>query len=151
MLILQTLYFLNTNLLYSLIFIIIHLYCDILDGALARLQNSATRKGAFTDHVIDYSFFFLVLFGLMFFRYISPFIGAVYIVNYLLVLGFSVTLNTLKSDRLPYVFKSRWLIYLAFLILCFSGFNILDVVLMFFAMMMFFMNCLLFQRIRCSL
>jgi len=62
-----TAYFLiNQNFLYASLFFALLAFLDMVDGAVARIRNEATKFGAFLDTVVDRVTEFLVVLGLFF-------------------------------------------------------------------------------------
>ncbi len=143
-------FFLNSQPLLSLLFLIFHLVTDAVDGALARHTKSFSLRGAFMDHACDYAFFFIFILALIYYHLVNGFWGAFFLVNYILMLGVLIALNYLKISSF-FVYKSRNTFYVLFLILALSSFNLLDPFVVFFTVYMLLSNAFLFNKLRCSL
>lgn len=86
----------------SILFIILSVFFDMLDGALARYQKVSSDKGKFIDVCADCINFFLFLAGLSLINLIPPFV--------LLSLGFLMLLSRVFRILLnSFNYKSDWL------------------------------------------
>lgn len=143
-------YFSGFNPGLALVFIILNLFFDGLDGPLARHMKMATTKGAVTDIMSDYLSFFIVFFTFLYYGLLNPFWGAVYILNYAVTLAMVIICRGLRITFFP-VIRSKYFIYGFFMIWLFAGQNYFDPLLVLFSVYMFVTNIFLFQRIRCSI
>ncbi len=142
-------YFFSFNPWLALIFLLLNLFLDSLDGALARLNGMPSLRGEMLDTSIDYLSFFTVFLTFMYHGLVSPFWGAVYLLNYVIMVCFIVFLNALKL-KLFVTIKSRLLVYLFFLIWLVTGNNYFDPLLVLAIVYMMVTNIFLFHRLRCS-
>ena len=86
------LYFVITqNFLLALIFFIISLFLDLVDGAIARAKNLVSNKGAYIDTIVDRYVEGIMLFGLLFINNLPTIILPIEIWITLAVFGFLIT------------------------------------------------------------
>lgn len=89
----------------------LHLFCDGLDGPLARHQDRASARGGYLDLVADHALLVLTAAALLALRPIAPFWALLYTVSYLLVVVHAAILNTLGAPpRLP-ILRSKYLLF----------------------------------------
>ena len=143
-------YFFSFNPWIALIFLLTNIFLDSLDGALARLQGVPSIKGEMLDTSIDYLSFFTVFLTFMYHGLVSPFWGAVYLLNYVIMMCLLIFINALKL-KLFVVIKSRLLVYLFFIIWLITGNNYFDPLLVLGIVYMMITNIFLFHRLRCCL
>ena len=144
-------YFFRFNPWIAFLFLILNLVFDALDGPLARLASKTTKWWAFLDHIIcDQFSFFTIFFTFLYFGLLNNFWATVYLLNYILMLGFILYCNNF-GVKIFTIVRSKYLIYLAFLIWLLSGNNYFDVFLIFFSVYMMIINLILIYRIKCSL
>jgi len=134
----------------SLIILALSVLFDSLDGCLARFQKSSSQGGALLDIVADHCFLFVVIFTLIATKSVDGFWGGVYAFNYLLMVILVLAMRSLKLHVFPIV-RSKYYLYLLWILFLFTGLNYLDVFFVFFTVYMFFTNLLLFNSLRCSL
>jgi len=75
---------------------------DILDGRVARINSTQSKKGAFLDSCLDRFSEIVVMFGLMFFYYGTEFVFIIY-----LAAVFSLTVSYIKSAAENHGFKTN--------------------------------------------
>lgn len=139
------------NLGLALVFLALHLLFDSLDGALARLQQKApTTRGDLTDLAFDHAAFFIMVLALMSAQIIHSFWGAVYLLNYTIMLGIMIALHSMNIAYFS-VLRSKNIIYLVFLILAVTEMNFFEPVILFLSIYMVITNLFLFHKLRCSL
>jgi archaetidylinositol phosphate synthase len=59
-------YLINENFLMAMLFIIIASFFDLIDGSVARVTKSVTKKGAYLDTIMDRYIEFVIILGLFF-------------------------------------------------------------------------------------
>ncbi len=143
-------YFLNKNPLISFLAGLSTLILDALDGCLARYQKTESERGALLDIGVDHFVLFTVVLSLIYAKTIDGFWGAAYAVNYLLMISLVMAMRSLKLHVFPVV-RSKYYLYLFWVIFIFTGLNYLDILLVFFSIYMFLTNLFLFHKLRCSL
>lgn len=143
-------YFFTTFPYVSLVFLLLSILFDSLDGCLARYQKSTTQRGALLDIAVDHWFLFVVVFTFVATKTVDGFWGGIYAFNYLLMIILVLILRSLNMHVFPIV-RSKYYLYLFWIFFLFTGLNYLDVFLVFFTVYMFFTNLLLFNTLRCSL
>ncbi len=86
------LYFTITqNFLLALIFFVVSLFLDLVDGAIARAKNMVSNKGAYIDTIVDRYVEGIMLFGLLFIPNLPVIILPIYIWIALAIFGFLIT------------------------------------------------------------
>ena len=91
--------------------ICIHVILDGVDGPLARYTNTDSNKGSFADTFSDQIVIALVCFVLIEMDTISAASGLIYILSYIIVVGFAMVRNALN---VPYswLVRPRFFVYL---------------------------------------
>ncbi len=100
----------------AVIFLAGHVIFDGLDGVFARHARKASQSGAFTDLVCDQLGMVVVGMAAVFHHLVAPLLGAVYMVLYLIVVGFGVIINamglgtrvTITSKYFLYIVYAIW-------------------------------------------
>ena len=100
----------------AVMFLAGHVICDGLDGVFARHSRKASQSGAFTDLVCDQLGMLVVAMAAVFHHLVAPLLGAVYMVLYLIVVGFGVIINamglgtrvTITSKYFLYIVYAIW-------------------------------------------
>lgn len=89
----------------------LHVLLDGLDGPLARFQQSASRRGSFTDTMADQTIIFATTLTLMAAGTVNLIAGSVYLFVYTLVIAFAMIRNALD---IPYswLVRPRFVVYL---------------------------------------
>ncbi len=145
------LYFFRFNPWLALIFLVLNIFFDLLDGALARFTHKETARGQFLDHIVaDYVSFFIIFLSFIYYGLVNPFWGAVYVLNYAVMLSLIFYCNYARIKLFP-IERSKYIVYLAFFLWLFMANNILDITVVFFSIYMIVTNAILLNRIRCSL
>lgn len=150
LLMLPFVFFLQQLPIVSLISLVLSVFLDAVDGPLARHQKTQSAHGFFMDLVADHLVLFTFVLALIYFKFIDGFWGAAYSLNYLLMIVMIVVMSALKM-KIFTVWKSKFLLYLAWTLAIFFGFNFLDIFLVFFSIYMFLTNLFLLYKFRCSL
>ena len=143
-------YFAPEHMLLALLFILIHILLDGLDGPLARKQGTAGNAGAFTDICVDQAGLLVVLLTLIHYELAESFSVASYGLLYIIMITFMVILNE-RSVHLPTIIRSKYLLYIVLLIEALWPLSILNQFLGLFALYMLAFNLYLFQKLRLSL
>jgi phosphatidylglycerophosphate synthase len=143
-------FFFQYNPWISFLFLLLAIFCDNVDGSVARLKNEASEKGAFIDAVADYVVYFFVFFTLFYYSFFNAFWGALHLLNYV-VMQFFVSLAAIKKVQVFPVLRSKLLIYLFLLIWLAWGINYFDPLLIFLTVYMLITNLFLFIKIKWSL
>ena len=134
LLMLSYLFFIKKNSYWALLFLLLALFFDIVDGSLARYQGNNSDRGKFIDMFNDIIIFALFVWGLIYGGYLSGLTG----------MTLASTLIISKVLRIAYfsaILKSDWhfkafagftpnslvyLCYFAFFLLVLSGLNLLS-------------------------
>jgi phosphatidylglycerophosphate synthase len=109
----------------ALLFFLVALLLDTLDGAMARRTGRSSRFGAFFDQFCDHARETLVIAGLAANGALSPLLAVLYAFVYA---AFNLTLYLCNHHRaaLPVALKSYLLVYPALFLFLWSGRNYLD-------------------------
>ncbi|MDD4358640.1 MAG: CDP-alcohol phosphatidyltransferase family protein [Candidatus Pacebacteria bacterium] len=75
----------------ALVFFVVSLFLDIVDGAIARAKNMVSNRGAYIDTVVDRYVEGIMLFGLLFIPYFPVIIFPIQIWIALSIFGFMIT------------------------------------------------------------
>jgi len=148
--VLPFIYFFKFNPWISIIFLVLNVILDGLDGSLARRQGSATGSGAVIDTTSDNLSFIVIFFTLFYYGLFNTFWGALYICNYIGMLFLAIISRGMKIQVFP-IIRSRLYFYMVLFFFLFTGQNYYDQFLVLFTAYMMVTNVFLFQRIKCSL
>lgn len=143
-------YFFGFNPLIAFVFLILNVIFDGLDGPLARLSGNRGNAGAFTDLACDHLSFLVIFMTLFHYQLMSSFWGALYLVNYFLMLSMVVYCRAVRIRFFP-VIRSKYAVYAILFLWLLTTVNVFDPVLVFFTVYMVITNYFLFERIRWSL
>lgn len=143
-------FFIASNVYFSVAALLAGVFVDSIDGCLARFQKTAGERGALLDIAADHAFFFIVVLTLVYFRTVDGFWGAAYVLNYLLMIVLVMAMRARNLHVFPIV-RSKYYFYLLWIFFVFTGLNYLDVLMVFFSIYMILTNLFLFHNYRCSL
>lgn len=118
---------------------VLNLVLDGVDGAIARIQDTSSKKGKAYDLIVDTSTLVFFVLGLIFWNLADGFLAAFYAINYLVVIFFNLQYQDLKKDGVL-MSKSRYFVLIAFLLLAVFGINWLDYVFVFSGIYLFVYN-----------
>lgn len=145
------LYFFRFHPWLAMIFLVLNIFFDILDGALARFTHKETARGEFLDHIVaDYVSFFIIFLSFVYYGLVNPFWGAVYVLNYAVMLSMIFYCNYRHIKFFP-IARSKYVVYMAFFLWLLTANNFLDITVVFFSVYMIVTNIILLNRVRCSL
>ena len=143
-------YFFKFNPWISLIFLVLNVFCDGLDGSMARMKGHVSIRGAVLDTAADNLSFIIVFFTAFYFNLFNPFWGAFYIVNYVGLIFLVIISKGLKLNVFP-IIRSRFYFYLLLFVFLFGGLNYFDYFHVLLGVYMMITNIFLFQRIKWEL
>jgi len=143
-------YFFSYNPWIAFFFLILNLLFDGLDGSVARVLQTPSAKGEFTDKAVDYFCFAIVYLSFVYFGLLSPFWSAVLLLNYA-VMQSLVIFGQMMDVKLFPILRPKLVIYLFFLIWLISGQNFFDPLLVLLSVYLFVSNYFIISKIRCSL
>jgi len=132
---------------WALTFIVLGIILDLVDGSLARFSVVDSKSGALLDTAADNLGFFIVVLTLIYFGTVGGFLGALYVLSYVLMVVLLMTLNAAEPVAF-FVFKSKYFLYLFLFIFVIFQFNFLDPFLVFCTAYMIVTNIFLFQKLR---
>lgn len=121
-------------------------FFDLLDGALARKLDLDDERGSLIDFSFDYIGFFSFCLALIYFGFTNAFWTSFYVINYLLLEVLIIALRLYKQ-KVFYVFKSRLVLYLFFVLFVFFGLSFLDNMIVLLGVYMLVVNALLYHRL----
>lgn len=93
------------NLLLSLLFLLLTLFLDLIDGSLARFQKEESDKGKFIDTFQDITTFAMFVFGLVYANLLNNLIALVLIFTFIFSKIFRI-IYALQHSKLKYIFKA---------------------------------------------
>ena len=128
------LYFVRKPLV-AVMFLAGHIICDGLDGVFARHARKASQSGAFTDLVCDQLGMLVVAMAAVFHHLVAPILGAVYMVLYLIVVGFGVIINAMGLGT-RITITSKYFLYIVYAIWAAWQVNLFTPLMSFFSVIM---------------
>ncbi|KKW36834.1 hypothetical protein A2454_04570 [Candidatus Peribacteria bacterium RIFOXYC2_FULL_55_14] len=140
-------YFVPTNMLFALGFVLLHIFFDGIDGSLARYQDTASNAGALADICVDQGGLVIAVLTLIFYKMIDAFFGAWYLVMYIVMITFLVLLNRLGSP-VRFAIRSKYFFYILLVLDLYTARSIVHPFLVLFACYMTVLNVHLFLRLR---
>jgi len=143
-------YFFGFNPWISFIFLLLHVFLDMLDGVVARKLKKSSAWGGMLDYTVDYTSFVIIFFTFLYYQVFSPFWGALFIFSYTLMHGFLLYMS-MKKMHVFFIMKMRLWFYFFILIWVASGLNFFDPFLVVTTVYFLVTNFFLYNRIRCSL
>jgi len=102
------------------IFLVLNVVLDGTDGPLARKLGVSGVHGSFVDMIGDHSGMAIFTIILSFAGIINGSIGNVYVFLYTMAIIFVISLNVLKKP-FKWVFRSKYIFYIMFLVYSFGG------------------------------
>ncbi|MBP7058430.1 CDP-alcohol phosphatidyltransferase family protein [Candidatus Gracilibacteria bacterium] len=142
-------YFFKFNPWIAFIFIVLNVIFDGIDGSLARYKGASSDQNGLMDTVFDNLSFLVFFMTVFYYGVFSPFWGALYISNYIVLLFLIAIARNLKIKVFP-VIRSRYYFFLFLLIFLLTGWNFFDYFLVMLSVYMAITNVFLFQRIKCT-
>jgi len=119
----------------AVLFLLGHVLCDGLDGALARHAGKASQSGAFTDLVCDQLGMVVVAMMAILHHLVTPLIGTIYIALYLIVVVFGVIINVMGLGA-RITITSKYFLYIIFAVWAFWKVNLFPLTMSFFSIVM---------------
>lgn len=112
--------------------LILHIMLDGLDGPVARLGRYASDKGALADILNDITGMVVVMLTAVHFGFAHRTAGMLYLVTYLYMIIFIIARNVMQ---IPFkvAIKSKYWMFVAFLIRVHTGWDVLNPFLLFFS------------------
>ena len=129
-------YFIEKNPTTAVIFILLHIIFDGLDGPIARISKKDGSKGAFIDIIADHTGIIIATLGFMYYGLVQDLVGGIYIYLYTIMIVFTIIRNIMKI-RPRLVIRSKWMIYILFIIYAFTNINYLNEAMILFSILMF--------------
>jgi len=119
----------------GIILLLIHVFLDGVDGALASYSKSASLQGGIFDNLADLISLFFFTIGLLGVSLINPVLSVWFIFVYVLIVAFSLLRNNFKK---PYkiMLRPRYWFYIVFIIYFIFNFNIMNFALFVFNIVM---------------
>jgi phosphatidylglycerophosphate synthase len=140
-------YFFRFNPWFSLIFLLLSLLLDSIDGTVARLQKADSERGAFNDFIADYTVYMIVFLTMLFYGLLNPFWATFHTFNYLTMQMLVIYANYKEIEVFP-VIRSKFLVYLFFVIWLITANNYFDGLLVFMTIYMIITNFFLYLKIK---
>ena len=143
-------YFFRFNPWFSLLFLLLNLFFDSVDGVLARFLQQQSVRGDLLDHAFDQVSFFIAFLTFLSFQLIQPLWASVYLLNYVIMVFFTMILRSLQIKFFA-VIHSKFFLYGTFLFWLLSGLNWFDPMVVFFSVYMIVTNIFLFYKLQWAL
>ena len=140
-------YFANTNIYYAVLFIIIHVIFDSLDGSLARYKKTTSNQGAFIDIFVDQSAIIIGILTMIYHSIINPFWGALYAVSYVIMIMLMVILNY-KEHSIKFIFRTKYYFFAILLIDTYFQIQTINYFLMIVGIYMVLVSMYMFNKLR---
>lgn len=131
-------------------FLILNILFDALDGSLARFSKTFSLQGAALDIAVDHFSFAVFFFIVLWLKFFDPFWGAMYLVNYVVMLSLILFCRSLNVRFFP-VIRSKYFFYLLLFFWIMFEVNYFDFFLVFFSIYMLITNIFLFRVLKSSL
>ncbi|MGD0577085.1 MAG: CDP-alcohol phosphatidyltransferase family protein [Candidatus Staskawiczbacteria bacterium] len=118
-------YFFIKNPIFAIIFLLLHVLLDGIDGSLARATGKSSRAGGFLDMLNDHTGMVVAVAAVMYYSMLNPVIGLIYVYIYSLLVVFIIYQNSLgiKSNT---VFRTKYLFYALYILWALTGANIFN-------------------------
>ena len=123
------------NPILAAIMLLVHVIIDGFDGPLARLMKKAGDSGAFTDIICDHTGMAIVVITLIFVKLVNPWIAAIYIYIYTIMIIFVIVRNRMKKPA-KIIIRTKYYVYILFAIWAIWKINYLDYGLVLFIILM---------------
>jgi phosphatidylglycerophosphate synthase len=107
---------------FAVLFLLLHVTLDALDGPVARVSGNDGNSGAFTDMFVDHTGIVIVILTLMYYNLLNPILGAIYVYLYTIMIVFVVVLNSLDISP-KFVLRTKYLVYLLYAYFAFTQIN----------------------------
>lgn len=130
-------YFVQINPLYATFFLLLNFFLDNLDGTLAREMGKESEKGAFVDIICDHTSLVIVVLTFLAVGLANPLNLAIYLYLYTLLIFLLMVRNKLDKP-IHYVIRSKYYLYLLYLIWAFFSINYLDYGVLLFSLLMIY-------------
>ncbi|MBN2112121.1 CDP-alcohol phosphatidyltransferase family protein [Candidatus Woesearchaeota archaeon] len=128
-------YFIERNPIAAIIFIILHIVIDGIDGTVARVTGKDGNRGAFLDIICDHSGIFVATAGLIYYGLVNGVIGLVYIYLYTIMIIFTIIRNVMKTSP-KIVLRTKYYVYLLYGVYAFTSRNYLNEAMIIFSAIM---------------
>ena len=122
-----------------LLVLLVDFLLDAIDGVIARKTNADSKLGRIFDLSTDDFYVVPLVFGTIWYNLSSPFWAALYL--FLMTVDFFLNYirYSFKEGQFPYSF-SKYFVYLSILVMAVRGPNYLDIVYLFWAVVLLIMN-----------
>jgi phosphatidylglycerophosphate synthase len=140
-------YFANTNIYYAVLFIVLHVLFDSLDGSLARYQKITSNQGAFVDIFVDQSAIIIGVLTMIYHSLINPFWGALYGIFYVIMIMLMVILNY-KEHSIKFILRTKYFFFIILLIDTYFKIQIINYFLMIIGIYMVLVSTYMFNKLR---
>ncbi|MBT4849288.1 CDP-alcohol phosphatidyltransferase family protein [Candidatus Parcubacteria bacterium] len=131
----------------AVLFLLLNLLMDGIDGAIARVNNSESAQGALVDTLCDLLSIFIVIFTLGFVGLLNPNIGIVYIFFFSLMIFFIIS-RQLLDIPVRFVVRSKAFVYVLYIWWAFTGQNYFDWAVFIFTVLIFLVCVASFIKIK---
>ncbi len=128
-------YFIKRNPIAAIVFLLLHVLTDGIDGPVARVTKKAGNKGAFLDILCDHTGIFVATAGLVYYGLVNGVVGLVYIYIYTIMIVFTIVRNVMRISP-KIVVRTKYYVYILFAVYVFSSRNYLNEAMLIFSAIM---------------
>jgi len=124
-----------------------YLVCDGIDGAYARHIGRPTQAGAFTDVVTDQLGMVVLSLAMIYYHFVPPLLGTIYLALYLLMISLAVIQNAMGIPLQP-LFRSKYFLFIAYFIWGITGYNLIPPLMALASVLMFITTIWSYLRLK---
>lgn len=139
--------YINSNPKLAILFLLINLLVDGIDGAIARVNKKESSQGALVDTLCDLLSIFIVVFTLGFVGLLNPNIGIAYIFFFSLMIFFIIS-RQLLGIPVRFVVRSKAFVYALYIWWALTGQNYFDWAVLIFTVLIFLVSVASFIKIK---
>lgn len=150
LMVLPFIYFFGFHPWFALIFLVLNLLFDGLDGAVARELAQVSVKGQMLDMFCDYVSFFVFMLTFEYFGLVDGFWTTVFLLSFVVAQAL-ISFGILKGVKIFPVVRPKFVMYLVFVVWLATGQNFFDPLLVFWSVYLVITDLFLFSRIRWAL
>lgn len=140
----------EANMIYALLFVVLHIILDNVDGTMARVSGASSNSGALVDIIVDQMVLVIGVMTLLYYGAISPFWSAIYLASYITMIFLLVILNNMGKSP-TYVVRSKYLFFLTLLLDAWLNTSLMEPFLVIFGSYTALVALYLLNKLRCSI
>jgi phosphatidylglycerophosphate synthase len=128
-------YFIERNPYTAMVFLLLHVLIDGIDGPVARVTGKEGNMGAFLDIMCDHTGIFVATAGLVYYGLVNGLVGLTYIYIYTIMIVFTIIRNVMRSSP-KFVFRTKYYVYILYAVYVFTSRNYLNEAMVIFSVVM---------------